>query len=211
MCRTPLHSRRQVLALQQCREHAGRERVAAAGAVGNWNVFAQWGAVHFAFRCIVQHRAPRNHVCVRRAAPLRADQTQVRIVRRDFFHSLLVRRNPFGVGRIVIHFGFVTKRVVQIAVIADEETQVRRDPLIDFARALFAWLDLGAVIQIGGDERAVRVRLLHRFNRQSGGRGRNQSVDAAGAEHAHAFLAEQRIPVHIAFAQFAHRRMRAIV
>ncbi len=113
--RAPLHRSRQIFALEQCRHHTRRERIATARTVGNRNVLAQRRLIHLPFEDIVQHRAPGNHVGVHRATPLRADERQVRIIGGNFFHRLLVRRDPFLIRRIGIDFGFVPQRIVQIA------------------------------------------------------------------------------------------------
>ena len=62
--------------------------------------------------------------------------------------------------------------------------------------------ELGAVVQIEGDDRAGRLGRLHAFDNHFGGGSRKRREDAAAVEPAHA-ARENRLPVEIARLQAA--------
>ena len=77
------------------------------------------------------------------------------------------RLKPFLEGSIGRRFVLITQRIGQVTVIPYQESQVRRNLLIDLSRPLLVRFNFGAIVQVGGDEGAVLVRLSDRFNRQA--------------------------------------------
>src|SRR5687767_11835345 len=133
----PLDGHRSVLPLHERGRYARDERVATAGAVGNLDILPDRGVVYAVGAHVVKHCAPGDPVGCDRAAELGSDQFQVLVVARDLPEQLRVDRKPFFERRILGNFfGDVSERVVEVALVADQEIDVPNNPFVDRAGAL---------------------------------------------------------------------------
>ena len=88
---------------------------------------------------------------------------------------------------------------------------MRGNFLIDLPGVILVRLDLGAVVEVRGDERPVLVGGLDRLQRQLAGRRRDQREDPACVEDANALVAEDGLPIHVARLELPDGRVGAVV
>ena len=211
MRRAVLHRRLRTLAFQEAVGEAGGEAVAAADAVVDLQVLAHHRLVELAAR--VEDRRPVVEVAVFAlrsvvAATLKFGNcfTAVWII----FLKLAGSMAEMCSSRPSTSKPRQAVKSSSLPIITSTYLAMLR--LIFCAPSLPPWLfqSDGAVVEVVGDDRAVLARDLDGLDHRFGGVGRERGEDAAGVEPAHAFLAEQLLPVHLARLDLRGRGVAAV-
>src|SRR5216683_3735700 len=137
-----------------------------------------------------------------------------RIVLHNFGDHLL-KAFDFEGGVMLVHAGnFVAECGGKIFFVAEHDVDVGSDAAVHFLGLLFATKGFPkgcAVVQIVGDDDAVTLRGLHGFDGDIGRGGGKRAEDAASVKPARALLAEDVVPVDVAFFQVGDGGVAAIV